>query len=353
MRSALRQWEARALARVEVAPTINATRPHPRFRYPDSPRTQSSEAALDLLRLYSSLYGVEGDFVLRGSARAAFEAHAGDRRGFRVGMLEPFAPDFLALARARACEIIAIPRDPDDWDSVDFASLDEAWLANPSPVDGFFYPASLYTRLAQRIAPHRHVRVLSDESTAIFSFNQEAPGSLSKLLGDERVTIASSIYPLMSPQGPEASWTFRRSDTAGGSVDVAGLDAEQLETTLGVARTFHSRQGASFGEFTRRMVALEHGFRLFADRLKPALSTHAIKVPHWPETGFFVRLNSPRLRERGGGEIEKACLELARQEGLLVAPGSLFDAPDDFLVCYAAPHPELEEMAARLLRFVL
>jgi|GEM_PF-2259828 len=303
-------------------------------------------------RLLSHTYSIDADILLRPNPRAALEAYIGDRREFRVAMLEPPMPDYLAVARARNCRITMLPRDPDDWEDFDFNDLDEVWLANPSPVDGFFYPSTFYTKLARYIAPFRHVRVLSDESTAVFSFNLEPPGSLAKVLGDERVALSSSLYPLMSPQGPTAAWILRRAQPGPGAVDVYGIEKEDLAVTLAVLQTFLSRQGASFSEFTRRMVALEHGFRLFADRLKPALQTQVITVPHWPETGFYVRLRCPALR-KDGVKMEEACLDLAREQGLLVVPGTLFDEPDDFLVCYAAPHLILEEMAARLLRFVL
>lgn len=300
--------------------------------------------------LLSRNAGLACQVTIRSNTRALLEHYLGDRRGLRIGVLDPCAPDFLAAARSRECRMTTIPRDPDEWASVDFSALDEVWLANPSPVDGFFYPSTFYAKLAQLVAPHKHVRVLSDESTAIFSFNQEPPGSLRQLLGDERVSLSSSLFPLMSPQGPETCWMLRRSADGRQHCDAAGVSQEDLAKAVGVVLTFLSRQGGAFGEFTRRMIALQHGMRLLADQLKPGLTQGALEVPNWPETGFYLRLRLPRLKTLN---IEENCLDLARREGLLLVPGTLFGQPRDVAVCYAAPHPILTDMAARILRFVL
>ena len=118
------------------------------------------------------------------------------------------------------------------------------------------------------------------------------------------------------------------------------------------------RQGAAVEEFHRRMLALRQGLRFMTDILNPALSSHTLSIPFWPEAGFHLRLrfelpNFKTARELQArlADEQKLFLELGEDSASALSPRPVGTTAFELRLCFASPERLLKQAAQRIVAF--
>ena len=339
--------------------------PHPKFKYPEFPTLTEvdAQAPLDLLkRLVSPQHPerVRVQRTLSGSFKHWFKSQKNLGAGSLILTQAPFDPELIAVCNTLGFRLEPLSRDPEEIEAnpSTLAKAHALVLSNPSRIDGFYYPRESFLRLIEQIrSVQPKIPILSEESLALFSFEQTAPGSLRDWIGKEKpgsLSVVNSLYPAMSPQGPQTSWWEGPESTELMSLDQDTVEPPANEAIVATQAVlaFQSRQGSAIAEFQRKMLAVKIGLRSLADALHPSIARNVLSVPHWPETGFYLRVNARPLLESSKLSIQDWSLELAKRHDLLVVPGSLFADFDCFLLCFAQPLHKLQK-ATRHLREAL
>jgi hypothetical protein len=227
-------------------------------------------------------------------------------------------------------------------------------FSNPNRINGFFYPHELFADLYLKIRNFSDtVFIISDESLALFTFNLIAPGSLrAGLKKDSRLYIASSIYPVMSPQGPELSWLIHSINTTMPSKSLNPLPniEEQIFASRAVS-AFQSRHGKAAAEFSRRMLAVDRGIKTLTVHLQKLVHEKKIHIHSWPESGFYLSFEV--LNMGSCQTIQEWCETLFQKTGILLLPGSFFHQPKQAALCYAASINFLDRNGKRLYDYFM
>lgn len=345
----IRVWEERLKTKALAAgfeTPMNAFRPQSNFRYPNFPGLPE-----DLGDPYASF------------KRLAFPDHPENvhlyptltqaiqnwieklnLQGKTLLIQKPSAPEFLEVAATLKCPIAWVSRDPDEWLEAPWLTAGAFLCSQPSRADGFFYPQGNLDKLIIEIRRMRpDLPVLSEQSSSLFSLNAIPPGSLPH---GKNNFIVKTLWPVWSPQGRPVSWIYGYDALPTESIERTSVSevTEALQTLL----TFHTRQGAAFGEFERKILLVQKGLRMFTDALKPVTIPRLCKIPLWPESGFSLLLDVAPILKKRGQNIEEFCTRLAEKEGILLAPGTLVGEPQQALLCYAAVPKWLEDLGKRL-----
>lgn len=350
-------WESRltreALSSGHETPW-NAFRPHPKFRYP--PFAPIDGTPSEYLNLFQRLAFPENPQSVRlfstpqRAVRTWIKNHSLNQR--RIAVFYPCPSDILEVIDATSCSRVPLSRDPENWNfSETTLPFDALIWSHPSRSDGLFYPIDIVQDAHRALrAHHPHLPVLIDESAALFSLNATPPGQWPHT--DPALTVFHCLHPVWTPQGPPLTWCASAAPAKAGPELV---EAENLQEALAALLTFRSQQGSAFGEFQRKILLVQKGLRHWGDTIKPLLEKKYLRVPLWPESGFFLCCEvAQEILERLSPEenhtpLEQYCVQLARDTGLLVVPGTLIGLPQSFQICFAALPKDLEVLGKKLL----
>jgi aspartate aminotransferase len=183
-----------------------------------------------------------------------------------------------------------------------------------------------YERLIYEPAPHNLIKVLFDRMR-------------------DRTVICSGASKAYAMTGWRCGWTI-------GSKELTKIfNTIQGQTTSNISSVTQKAALAAVSGSHEPVRAMRDEFRTRRDRIHALLTANPGIRCVKPKGAFYLFPNISALLTDAVPTSADFAQRLLEQEHVVVTPGEAFDAPGYIRLSYATSMPQLEEGAARMLRF--
>jgi aspartate aminotransferase len=177
---------------------------------------------------------------------------------------------------------------------------------------------------------------------------EDVPHNLPKVLFDrhrERTVLACSASKAYAMTGWRCGWTIASKELT------KIFNIIQGQTTSNISSITQKAALAAVSASHEPVRAMRDEFRTRRDRIHTLLTAHSGIRCVKPKGAFYLFPNISALLTDAVPTSADFAQRLLEQEHVVVTPGEAFDAPGYIRLSYATSMPQLEEGAARMLRF--